>query len=86
MRLSSSLLLRAVIFSQLPAPTIAQSSAPTPETPTLAERLDRNRIELHLPAELGGRTIFEVERVEIGVELTPDTFTLRPSTKSGRGK
>ena len=26
------------------------------------------------------------ERVEVGVELAPDTFTLQPSTASGRGK
>jgi hypothetical protein len=33
---------------------------------------------------MGGRMIFQVERVEGGVE--PDTFTLQPSTASGRGK
>ena len=36
--------------------------------------------------EMGGRMIFQVERVEVGVELAPDTFTLQPSTESGRGK
>ena len=36
--------------------------------------------------EMAGRTIFQVERVEVGVELAPDTFTLQPSTASGRGK
>lgn len=36
--------------------------------------------------EIGGRMIFQVERVEVGVELAPDTFTLQPSTESGRGK
>ena len=36
--------------------------------------------------EIGGRMIFQVERVEVGVELAPDTFTLRPSTESGRKK
>ena len=36
--------------------------------------------------EIGGRMIFQVERVEVGVELAPDTFTLQPSTHSGRGK
>jgi hypothetical protein len=30
--------------------------------------------------------IFQVERVEVGVKLTPDTSTLQPSTESGRGK
>jgi hypothetical protein len=35
--------------------------------------------------DMGGRTIYQVERVEVGVELTPDTFTLEPSTASGRG-
>ncbi len=28
--------------------------------------------------EMVGRTIYEVERVEVGVELAPDTFTLEP--------
>ena len=28
----------------------------------------------------------QVERVEAGVELAPDTFTLQPSTASGRGR
>ena len=32
--------------------------------------------------EIGGRIMFHVERVE----LAPDTFTLPPSTESGRGK
>jgi CubicO group peptidase (beta-lactamase class C family) len=36
--------------------------------------------------EMGGRMIFQVERVEVGVELAPDTFRLQPSTESGRGK
>jgi hypothetical protein len=27
--------------------------------------------------DLSGRTIYEVERVEIGVTLPPDTFTLQ---------
>ena len=36
--------------------------------------------------EMGGRTIYQVERVETGVDLAPDTFTLLPSTGSGRGK
>jgi hypothetical protein len=36
--------------------------------------------------EIGGRMIFQVERIEVGVELAPDTFTLQPSTESGRGK
>ncbi len=33
---------------------------------------------------MGGRMIFQVERVEVGVELAPDTFTLQPSAESGR--
>ena len=33
-----------------------------------------------------GRMIFQVERVEVGVKLAPDTSTLQPSTESGRGK
>ena len=36
--------------------------------------------------EIGGRMIYQVERVEVGVELALDTFTLEPSTASGRGK
>ena len=36
--------------------------------------------------EMAGRTIFQVERVEVGVELAPDTFALELSTESGRGK
>ena len=36
--------------------------------------------------EMGGLSIYQVERVEVGVELSPDTFTLQPSTESGRGK
>lgn len=33
------------------------------------------------PTEMGGRVIYQVERVE----LAPDTFTHRASTESGRG-
>ena len=36
--------------------------------------------------DVAGRTIFQVERVEIGVELPPDTFTIETSATSGRGK
>jgi hypothetical protein len=36
--------------------------------------------------ETGGRVIFQVERVEIGVDLPPGTFTVQPSAGSGRGK
>ena len=36
--------------------------------------------------QMGRRMIFQVDRVEVGVELAPDTFTLQPSTESGRGK
>ena len=36
--------------------------------------------------EIGGRMILQVERVEVGVELAPDTFTLQPSTAPGRAK
>jgi hypothetical protein len=32
-----------------------------------------------------GRTIYQVERVEVGVELAPDTFTL-PAPTSGQGR
>jgi hypothetical protein len=34
----------------------------------------------------GQRLIFQVERVEVDVELPPDTFTLEPSTSPGSGK
>jgi len=30
-----------------------------------------------------GRTVYEVERVEVGVKLAPDIFTLQPRTASG---
>lgn len=33
--------------------------------------------------EMGGRMIVQAERVEVGVELSPDTFTLQPSGESG---
>ena len=36
--------------------------------------------------EMGGRMIFQAERVEVGVELAPGTFTLQPSTESDRKK
>ena len=34
----------------------------------------------------GGREMFQVKRVGVGVELAQDTFALQPSTGSGRGK
>jgi hypothetical protein len=34
--------------------------------------------------EIGGRMKSQVERVEVGVELAPDTFALQPSTESGQ--
>jgi hypothetical protein len=33
-----------------------------------------------------GRTIYEVERVEVGVTLAPDIFTLQAFTASGGGR
>jgi hypothetical protein len=36
--------------------------------------------------EMAGPAIYQVERVEVGAQLAPDTFTLQPSTASGRGK
>jgi len=36
--------------------------------------------------EMTGRAIYHVERVEVGVELAPDTFTLQSSTASDRGR
>lgn len=42
---------------------------------------------LHIESTVvGGRMIFQVERVEVSVELAPDTFKLHPSTESGWGK
>ena len=35
---------------------------------------------------MAGRTIFQVDRVEVGLGLAPDTFTLPPCTESGGGK
>jgi len=35
---------------------------------------------------MGGRMIFQAERVEVGVALAPGTFTLQPSTESDRKK
>jgi hypothetical protein len=36
--------------------------------------------------DLIGRTIYEVERVEVGVTLAPDIFTLQAFTGSGGGR
>ena len=36
--------------------------------------------------DLIGRTIYEVERVEVGVTLAPEIFTLQPLTASGGGR
>jgi hypothetical protein len=36
--------------------------------------------------EVAGRMIFQVERVEVGVELPTDTFTLQPRAESGPRK
>ena len=36
--------------------------------------------------DAAGRTIFQVERVEVGVTLAPDTFTLQDTAASGRNK
>ena len=36
--------------------------------------------------EMTGRAIFQVERVEVGVTLAPDTFTLPALTASGGGR
>jgi hypothetical protein len=37
-------------------------------------------------SESAGRTIYQVERVEVGITLAPDTFALQLSTPSGRGR
>lgn len=36
--------------------------------------------------DVAGRTVFQVERVEVNVELPPDTFTLEPSTSPGSAR
>jgi hypothetical protein len=36
--------------------------------------------------DVAGRTIFQVERVEVDAELPPDTFTLEPFTSPGSGR
>jgi hypothetical protein len=36
--------------------------------------------------DVAGRTIFQVERVEVNVELPPDTFTLQPLAASSGGR
>jgi hypothetical protein len=66
LRLASSLLLPAEIFFQLLTPAIAQPVASTAAIPI---------------TEIGGRTIYQVERVELA-----DSFTLQPATESGQGK
>ena len=93
----SALLLLCVSLLALPAGAPAQSVvAPQKAAPALAERLDRlatefdrNRIDLHVPGAVlaivrGKEMNFQVERVEVGVELAlePDTFTLGPFTTS----
>jgi len=34
--------------------------------------------------EMGGRMIFQADRVEVGVALAPGTFTFQPSTEAYR--
>ena len=95
----SALLLLSVSLFGLPGDALAPSVVALQKTaPTLAERLDRlaaefdrNRIDLHVPGAVlaivrGEEVICQVDRVEVGVGLAPDTFTLQPSTESGRGK
>jgi hypothetical protein len=36
--------------------------------------------------EMTGRAIYQVERVEVDVDLPPDTFTLQPSAASGQAQ
>ena len=54
------LLLAALIF-RLPTPALAQTVAPTSMSPAAPTLAER---------------LDEVERVEVGVELAPDTFTI----------
>jgi len=57
------------------------------ESPTGGEvggmRVPHSYIEAN---EMTGRAIYHVERVEVGVELAADTFTLQSSTASDRGR
>ena len=60
----------------------------------------RHTVRVARAGELGGRKVYGVqlesaglpplrvslERVEVGVELAPDTFTLQPSTAPGQAK
>jgi len=92
----SVLLSLGVSLLGMPADALTQSVVASQKTaPTLAERLgclaaefDRNRIDLHVPGAMLAivRSEEVMERVEVGVELAPDTFTLPPSIESGRGK
>jgi hypothetical protein len=43
-------------------------------------------VHVSLTIVRGDEVIFQVERVEVNVELPPDTFTLKPSTSPGSGK
>lgn len=46
-------------------------------------------VEKYLPEfrlNVAGRTISQVQRVEVNVELPPDTFTLKPSTSPSSGR
>jgi hypothetical protein len=75
LRLTSRLLLPAEIFFGLPD-----------RTPPRGDRAARRVPHRYVTSnEMAGRTIFQVERVEVGVDLAPDTFTLLAS-ESGGGK
>jgi hypothetical protein len=76
-----ALLLLSVSLWGLPADALPQSvvsghSRPLPRLPYRTRE----------STDMSGRLIFEVERVEVGVELAPDTFTLLPFTNWGRRK
>jgi hypothetical protein len=95
----SALPLPSVSLLALPADALAQTVvAPQKTVPTFAKRLDRleaesvgNRLDVHVPGAVlaivrGEEVIFQVERVEVGVRLARDTFTLQPSAASGQGR
>ena len=46
-------------------------------------RTNEFRTERVSSHDVAGRTIYQVERVEVGIELAPDTFIFQSSVESG---
>ena len=67
----------------------AEAGGAMPVTTTYADYREVGAMRVFhryvVSTEMTGRTIFQVERVEVGVKLAPDTFTLQPSTTSRQG-